>query len=94
MDTEVDALRGGAEETPVKPLRIGIIGCGGIAQTHINYLTKYPGVSIVAGADINPAALDRMRDKHGCPCDLVHHWWNGFRTERRRLDHFVLKRRV
>ena len=65
MDTAVDALRGGADETPVKPLRVGIIGCGGIAMTHINYLTKYPGVTIVCGADINPVALERMREKHG-----------------------------
>jgi len=64
MQTEVDALRT-SEETVSKPLRIAIIGCGGIAQTHIRYLSKIPGVSIVAGADIAPAALDRMREKHG-----------------------------
>ncbi|MDR3706719.1 MAG: Gfo/Idh/MocA family oxidoreductase [Capsulimonadaceae bacterium] len=64
MDTEVDALRE-TEEKPVKPLNIAIIGCGGIAQTHINYLKKIPGVTIVAGADINPAALDRMKSAHG-----------------------------
>jgi predicted dehydrogenase len=65
MDTEVDALIEGAEESPAKPLRIGIIGCGGIAQTHINYLKKYPGVTVVAGADIKPAALERTKEKHG-----------------------------
>ena len=64
MNTEVEALRSG-EEAPAKPLRVGVIGCGGIAQTHIKYLKKYPGVSIVCGADIEPAALDRMRDSHG-----------------------------
>src|ERR1700761_5696786 len=64
MQTEVDALRS-VEETTSKPLRVAIIGCGGIAQTHIRYLTRIPGVSIVAGADIAPAALDRMRDTHG-----------------------------
>jgi predicted dehydrogenase len=64
MDTEVDALRS-ADEAPVKPLRVAFIGCGGIAQTHIKYLTQIPGVSIVAGADILQGALDRMKTKHG-----------------------------
>jgi len=65
MDTTVDALVEGTDSAPAKPLRIGFIGCGGIAQTHAGYLKKYPGVSIVSGADINPAALDRWRDRHG-----------------------------
>jgi len=64
MNTEVEALRSG-DETPVKPLRVGIIGCGGIAQTHIKYLKKFPGVSVVCGADIVPGALDRMKESHG-----------------------------
>lgn len=64
MDTAVSVVPEGTTEE-VKPLRIGIIGCGGIAQTHIRYLTKFPGVSIVAGADIRPAALDHMKSAHG-----------------------------
>lgn len=64
MDTEVTVIKEGVE-IEAKPLRIGIIGCGGIAQTHIGYYKKMPGVSVVAGADIRQAALDVMRDKHG-----------------------------
>ena len=64
MNTEIETLSEGVEE-PSKPLRVGIIGCGGIAQTHIRYLTKFPGVEIVCGADTNPAALDRMESAHG-----------------------------
>ena len=64
MDTEVDALRE-TEEKPAKPINVAFIGCGGIAQTHINYLKKIPGVTIVAGADIKPAALERMETAHG-----------------------------
>ena len=64
MNTEVETLADATEEV-AKPLRIGIIGCGGIAQTHIQYLTKFPGVQIVCGADINPAARERMTAKHG-----------------------------
>jgi predicted dehydrogenase len=64
MDTVIETLST-VEATPAKPLRVAFIGCGGIAQTHINYFKKFPGVSIVAGADIMPAALDRMTEKHG-----------------------------
>ena len=64
MNTAIETLSEGVEEI-AKPLRIGIIGCGAIAQTHIRYLTKFPGVEIVCGADINPAALDRMKSAHG-----------------------------
>ncbi|GAB4463095.1 MAG: Gfo/Idh/MocA family oxidoreductase [Armatimonadaceae bacterium] len=63
MDTEVSVVsEGGASDA--KPLRVGIIGCGGIAQTHIRYLKQFPGVSIVCGADIRPAALEHMRSAH------------------------------
>ena len=64
MDTAVETLDTSSQE-PVKPIRIGVIGCGGIAQTHLRYLTKIPGVQIVCGADIEPAALDRMKSKWG-----------------------------
>ncbi|MDQ2687813.1 MAG: Gfo/Idh/MocA family oxidoreductase [Armatimonadota bacterium] len=64
MNTEVETL---VEETeaPAKRLRIGVIGCGGIAQTHIKHFKGFPGVEVVAGADINPAALERMKNAHG-----------------------------
>jgi predicted dehydrogenase len=65
MDTEVDALRTGGDEKPVKPLRVGIIGCGGIAMVQVEHIKKCAGVSLVCGADIKPAALDRMRERHG-----------------------------
>ncbi|MEI6433163.1 MAG: Gfo/Idh/MocA family oxidoreductase, partial [bacterium] len=64
MDTEVAVIKEGGE-VEAKPLRIGIIGCGGIAQTHIGYYKKTPGVSVVAGADIRPAALEHMKNAHG-----------------------------
>jgi predicted dehydrogenase len=64
MDTEVSVVsEGGTVEA--KPLRVGFIGCGGIAQTHIRYLTQFPGVSIVCGADIRPTALEHMKNAHG-----------------------------
>ena len=66
MDTEIKVI----SEGPVvvaKPLRVGIIGCGGVAQTHMQYLTRIPGVTIVAGADIRQVALDHMASEWGVP---------------------------
>jgi predicted dehydrogenase len=64
MDTAVSVVSEGTA-VEAKPLRVGIIGCGGIAQTHARYLKQMPGVSIVCGADIRPAALEQMRTAHG-----------------------------
>lgn len=64
MNTEIETLTEGTTG-PTKTLRVGIIGCGGIAQTHISYFNKLGGVKVVTGADIKPAALERMREKHG-----------------------------
>lgn len=65
MNTEVSVIPDAGGEADAKPLRVGFIGCGGIAQTHIGYLKKIPGVQIVAGADIRPVALDHMHKAHG-----------------------------
>ena len=46
-------------------LRVAIIGCGGIAQTHLGIYKNLPEVEVVAGVDIVPARLDVMRDKWG-----------------------------
>ncbi|MFM7188207.1 MAG: Gfo/Idh/MocA family protein [Armatimonadota bacterium] len=69
MDTEITVISDSANEAPVKPLRVAFIGCGGIAQTHISYLKKMPGVSIIAGADLRQAALDHMHTAHGVAKD-------------------------
>ena len=39
------------------PLRVGLIGCGQIAQQHLTNYAKIPGVEIVACADIDESAL-------------------------------------
>ncbi|MDB5327666.1 MAG: hypothetical protein JWM57_3235 [Phycisphaerales bacterium] len=48
-----------------KKLRVALIGCGGIAQTHLNAFKDFPEVEIVAGVDINPARLKTMQEKWG-----------------------------
>ena len=58
-----------AEEARVvdttRKMRIGIIGCGGIAGSHIRAYLKQPDVEIVAGVDIVPGRAKRFMAKHG-----------------------------
>lgn len=48
-----------------KKLRMAIIGCGGIAQTHMAVLKEFPDVEVVAGVDIVPDRLKVMQEKWG-----------------------------
>ena len=49
-----------------KPLRVGIVGAGGIAlYYHLPYFARCENVTIVAACDVNDAALQQMRDKFG-----------------------------
>jgi predicted dehydrogenase len=49
------------------PIRIGIIGCGQIAQHHLSNYAKIPGANVVACADINPSAADSTAERFGIP---------------------------
>lgn len=40
------------------PIRIGVVGCGQIAQTHFTNYAKIPEAQVVACADINPVAAE------------------------------------
>ncbi|NLE14040.1 MAG: Gfo/Idh/MocA family oxidoreductase [Clostridiales bacterium] len=44
-------------------LRIGIIGTGGIAHSHVNAYKNFPDVEVVAGADIIPGKARAFLDK-------------------------------
>lgn len=46
-----------------KKLRIGIIGCGGIAHAHMNAYLKMPDIQIVGGADIVPGKARAFLDE-------------------------------
>ena len=48
-----------------RKLRVGIIGCGWIADSHIKAYLKQPDVEIVAGADIIPGKAAAFFAKHG-----------------------------
>lgn len=48
-----------------KKLRWAIIGCGGISKTHLKALKQIPEVEVVGGCDINPEALEVMRNDFG-----------------------------
>ena len=57
-----------AEATAVdtsKKFRIGFIGCGWIAGSHITALLKQPDVEIVAGADLVPGKAEAFFKRHG-----------------------------
>ena len=50
-----------------KKLRVGIIGCGWIADAHMDCYKKMADVEIVAGADIVPGKAAAFMAKHGFP---------------------------
>src|ERR1700722_12234225 len=48
-------------------LRVAIIGCGGISETHIRALQTFPEVELVAGVDVKTDRLKLMEEKYGFP---------------------------
>lgn len=46
-------------------LRVAVVGCGGIAQTHMAAFKEIPQVEVVAGVDIVPDRLKVMGEKWG-----------------------------
>ncbi len=49
----------------MKKVRVGFVGSGGIAGTHVKWLKPIEGVEIVALCDINPQAMERLIANHG-----------------------------
>ena len=64
LNTFTDQTGGAAIDTS-KKMRIGIIGCGWIADAHIHSYLKQPDVEIVAGADLVPGKAAAFFQKHG-----------------------------
>jgi predicted dehydrogenase len=46
-------------------LRVAVIGCGGISETHIRALQGFPEVELVAGVDVKSDRLKLMEEKYG-----------------------------
>ena len=68
-DNNLDAFKNNAEEKTTaddgRKLKIGIIGTGWIAGSHIVEYMKMPDVEIVAGADLVPGKAEEFFKKHG-----------------------------
>lgn len=56
-----------------KTVKIGFIGAGGIARYQMEKLHKLPGVEIVAAADVDKAALEKVKSQFGVP-HLFNDW--------------------
>ena len=68
INDNLDAFKEAQEEAPkgeVKTIRVGIIGCGGIANSHATAYKRAPGVEVVALADIVPGKAEKFAEKHG-----------------------------
>ena len=53
------------QEYTGRKLRVAIIGCGGISETHIKAFQAFPDVELVAGVDVKPQRLKAMEEKYG-----------------------------
>jgi len=67
----------------MKPLRLGLIGCGWIAPTHLHAWEKVKGAEVVALCDIFEPALHDLGDKFG-----IHRLYTNYQEmfDKERLD--------
>ena len=50
-----------------QPVRVAIIGTGGMANRHVELYRQIPGVELVAGCDVDRARVDAFCARHGIP---------------------------
>lgn len=56
-----------------KKFRVGVIGCGQIAQMmHIPYIAENTGFEIVGLCDISAGVLSELADKYRLPADRLY----------------------
>ena len=61
-----------------KKMKVGFIGMGGIAHTHVPGWQASPYTEVIAGSDVNPAVFKTWQEKYGIgkfyekPADLIH----------------------
>lgn len=69
VDKNLDAYKNSVADLPVitgdRKLKIGIIGTGWIAESHIQSYLKQPDVEIVAGADLVPGKAEAFFKRFG-----------------------------
>jgi predicted dehydrogenase len=52
----------------VEPLRVGVVGCGQIAQImHLPFLTELPRFRVTAVCDLSPMVVERVGERFGVP---------------------------
>jgi predicted dehydrogenase len=56
-----------APEASKKPVRLLIVGTGGMARHHAERFGAMPGVTLAAGIDTNPDRLQAFNEAHGIP---------------------------
>ncbi|GGJ57956.1 Gfo/Idh/MocA family protein [Deinococcus roseus] len=52
----------------MKPFRIVVAGCGGMAQTWVEYALQRPDTEIVALVDVFPQSARKMQEKYSLSC--------------------------
>jgi predicted dehydrogenase len=52
--------------TPTAPIRLGIVGCGGISERHARAAADCPEAAIVACCDVRLDVAEAWRDRYGC----------------------------
>lgn len=65
----------GSRKSPApapKPVRVAILGTGGMANRHAELYKQIPGVELVAGCDIDRARVEAYAAKHGIPASGVY----------------------
>ncbi len=64
-------------------LNIGIVGCGKIADGHVEEIRKLPCARVVAACDIEPILAEQLAIRYSIP-----HWYTDFdrMLSERRLD--------
>ncbi|MBC7782754.1 MAG: Gfo/Idh/MocA family oxidoreductase [Burkholderiales bacterium] len=65
VSTDSLAMDDGKPAHTGKKFRLAMIGCGGIAQTHMGAIKTFDDVEVVAAVDIVPARLKIMQEKWG-----------------------------
>lgn len=68
-----------------EPLRVGIVGLGGMGHEHAVACRAEPGVALVAGCDIAPDQRGRWGAAHGVPASALHADYRAM-YDRERLD--------